>query len=111
MGELTLGVELGALVEDTKALGTRAGTDEVGESARKNAGVDIGGVTSVGGRVAARELSLVTTLGLGLLDGQAVRDGEARSSLLSGDGSGKASKGEDSGGESELHLEDRVLKD
>lgn len=118
---LTLEVELGALVEDTKAGSTRAGTDEVGEGAGEDARVDVGGVTGVSGLVAARELSLVTTLGLGLLDSQAVGNGEARSAtvlvletivhVLSGHGSGEASEGEDNGGESELHLEGRGLKD
>ena len=112
MGKLTLEVELGALVEDTQALGTRAGTDKVGESASKDARVDIGGVTGISSRVAARKLRLVTALGLSLLDGQVIGDREARRvAVLSGDGSSKASKGEDNGGESELHLEGRVSKD
>ena len=120
MVELTLGIELGALVEETETGGTRASTDEVGEGASEDARVDVGGVTGVGGLVAARELSLVTTLGLGLLDSQVVGNREARSTVLvldtighvlSGHGSGEAGEGEDNGGESELHLEGRVLKD
>jgi hypothetical protein len=121
MVRLTLGVELGALVKDTETGGTRASTDEVGEGATQHARVDVSGVTGVGGLVAARELSLVTTLGLGLLDSQAVGNGEARSiavlvletisHVLGGHGSGEAGEGEDNGGESELHLERRVLKD
>ena len=114
MVKLTLGVELGALVEDTETGGTRARSDEVGEGASEHARVDVGGVTGVGGLVAARELSLVTTLGLGLLDSQVVGNREARSisvlvldtigHVLSGHGSGEAGEGEDNGGESELHL-------
>lgn len=47
------------------------------QSASKDTLVDISGVSGIGGVVAARELSLVSTLGLGLLDGQVVGDREA----------------------------------
>ena len=117
----TLSTELGALVEDTETGGTGARADEVGEGTGEDARVDVGGITGVGSLVAARELSLVTTLGLSLLDSQVVGNGEARSTavlvldtigdVLSGHGSGEAGEGEDNGGESELHLEGRVLKD
>lgn len=51
-------------------------TDQVGQKATAEARVDIGGITCVGSLVAARELSLVTTLGLSLLDSEVVRDRE-----------------------------------
>ena len=66
--EHTLSIELGALVEDTSTIGTRARADQVGEETTTKTGVNISGVTSVGGLVAARQLSLVTTLGLSLLN-------------------------------------------
>lgn len=72
-----LSTELGALVEDTETGGTGARADEVGEGTGEDARVDVGGITGVGSLVAARELSLVTTLGLGLLDGHVIRDREA----------------------------------
>ena len=111
--KLTLDIELGALVEDTSTLGTGASTDQVGEGTAEEAGVDIGGVTGVGGDVAARELSLVTTLGLGLLDSQVTRDGEARLATLglSGSGSGEGSKADEDSGDGELHCEGRGIKD
>lgn len=115
-----LEVQLGALVEETKTVGTGASTDEVGEGTTEHARVDIGGVTGVGGLVAARELSLVTTLGLGLLDSQVVRDRELDigvalvvdtvgvANTTSGGGRGEsessASEGEDSGNR-ELHCD------
>jgi len=74
--KLTLEVQLGALVEQTKTISTGAGADQVGQSTAEHARVDIGGVTGVGGLVAAGELSLVTALGLSLLDCQVLRNGE-----------------------------------
>jgi hypothetical protein len=71
-----LEIQLGALVEETETGSTGARADEVAEGTAEHARVDIGGVTGVGGLVAARELSLVTTLGLGLLDGHVVGNGE-----------------------------------
>jgi hypothetical protein len=49
----------------------------VAQGSSKDTLVDIGGVSSIGGVVAARELGLVATLGLGLLDRQVVGDREA----------------------------------
>jgi hypothetical protein len=114
-----LDVELGALVEDTNTVGTGASTDQVAEGAAEDAGVDVGGVTSVGGLVAARELSLVTTLGLGLLDGHSIGNLEAGTLValdrvvqgLSRGSGGEASQGEDDSGDSELHCAGRGTKD
>lgn len=50
----TLKIELGALVEDTSTLGTRARADQVGEDPTTQTGVDTGGVTGIGSLVAAR---------------------------------------------------------
>jgi hypothetical protein len=72
-----LQIQLGALVEETQAVGTGASTDQVAEGTAEHARVDIGGVTGVGGLVAARELSLVTALGLSLLDSHVIGDREA----------------------------------
>lgn len=77
----TLDIELRALVEDTSTLGTGAGTDQVGEETTTEARVDISGVTGVDGLVAARELGLVTTLGLSLLDGHSVGNGPLNVSM------------------------------
>ena len=122
--QLTLGVELGALVEDTSASGTGTSTDQVGQDTTTETRVDVGGVTGVGGLVAARELSLVTTLGLSLLHSHVVRDreldigvalvvdavgvastaGVGAGGVATGrQGSNGASKAEDKSGQSELH--------
>lgn len=91
----------------------------MGEGTSENIFVDISGVTSVDGLVAARELSLVTTLGLGLLDGHITGDGEARLLVLSlktivhglsGHGSSEGSEAEDNSGDGELHC-DGGIKD
>jgi len=113
-GILTLNVELGALIEDTSTLSTGTGTDQVGEEAASKAGVDIGGVTGVGGLVAAGKLSLVTALGLSLLDGHAVRNVpadvatlclEAVGAGLVGKSSSQGGEGEGDSGQRELHFE------
>jgi hypothetical protein len=72
-----LEIQLGALVEETQAVGTGAGTDQVAEGTAEHARVDIGGIAGVGGLVAARELCLVTTLGLSLLNSHVIGDREA----------------------------------
>ena len=72
-----LEIQLGALVEQTQTVRAGAAGDQVAEGATEHAGVDIGGVTGVGGLVAAGELSLVTALGLSLLDGHVIGDREA----------------------------------
>jgi hypothetical protein len=116
-----LEVELGALVEETETVSTGAGADEVAEGAAEHARVDIGGVTGVGGLVTARELGLVTTLRLSLLDSHVIGDREADVGVpLVGDTVGVAlttgggadrRKSSDSGGEgqdsgdSELHCD------
>lgn len=109
---LTLEIELGALVEETQALGTRARGDEVGEDTASNSGVDVGGVAGVDGLVAAGQLSLVTTLGLGLLDGHVGGDVPAAGivalvldAVLGRSGSGQGGDGEDDGGQRELHCD------
>ena len=117
-----LEVQLGALVEETKTVGTGTSTDEVAEGTAEDARVDIGGVTSVGGLVAAGELSLVTALGLGLLDSHVVRHREAdlgvalvANTVTSAHAAGRGSHGrqsnnggseaEKSGQSSELHYD------
>ena len=108
-----LDIELGALVEDTSTGGTGASTDQVGEGTAEDTGVDIGGVTGVDGLVAARELGLVTTLGLGLLDGEVTGDGEARLLVLglSGGSGSEGSEAEEDSGDGELHFECGGIKD
>jgi hypothetical protein len=115
-------VELGALVEETKASSTGAGADQVAEGTAEDTRVDIGGVTGVDGLVAARKLGLVTALGLSLLDGHVVGDSEANVSVAlvanaigvtdatSGGRSrrksvGSGSEAENNGGERELHCD------
>lgn len=61
-------VELRALVEDAKSVGTRSSTDEVGQ----DTGIDILCVTSIRGFIAAGQLSLIAALRLCLLDGHPV---------------------------------------
>lgn len=117
-----LEIELGALVEETETVSTGAGADQVAEGAAEHARVDIGGVTGVGGLVAARELSLVTTLGLSLLDSEVVGNRELDVGVtLVGDtvasaggrrkGSDSGGKAEDNSGESELHCVDLDLNE
>lgn len=128
MVELTLNTELGALVEDTETGGTGARADEVGEGTGEDARVDVGGVTGVGGLVAARELSLVTTLGLSLLDSHVVGNTEANvgvalvadtvaatSATGGGSSRGKSvdggSEAEDKSGDRELHCDGLELNE
>lgn len=116
----TLQRELGALVEETETLAARAGADEVAESTGEDALVNVGGVTGVGGLVAAGELGLVTALLGGLLDGDVVGDreadlavalavvvGEVAVGVAVADGRGQSSdggsEGHDSSGDGELH--------
>lgn len=117
-----LEIELGALVEETETVSTGAGADQVAEGAAEDARVDIGGVTSVGGLVAAGELSLVTTLGLSLLDGEVIGDRELDvgvalvadtvSSTSGGrESSDSGGEAEDNSGESELHCVDLDLNE
>jgi len=117
--ERDLDIQLGALVEETKTVRAGATTDKVAEGATEYAGVDVGGVTSVGGLVAARELGLVTTLGLSLLDSHAGRDREADISVAlvadtvgvantangSRGKSGNEASESENGGDSELHCD------
>lgn len=106
MDLLTVDIELGALAEETKTRGAIA--DEIAESTSQDAAVNSGGVTSVDGLVAAGELSLVTALGLSLLDGQVIRDREAGTAVTlapgrhSGHGGGES---EDNGAQSDLHCD------
>lgn len=76
--ELTIDVELGALVEQTETLGTVLTSEEVleGTSERTRSNLDL--VTSHGGVVAASDLVVVTAGGLGLLNGDVVVDGPER---------------------------------
>lgn len=76
-GRPTLERELGALLEETKTLGARSSTNEVGQGTSEETAVNVGAVTSVGGLVAAGQLSLVTALVFGLLDSHVAGDGEA----------------------------------
>jgi hypothetical protein len=104
---LTGNIELGALVEETKTLSTGASTDQVAESTSKDTIGNLGGVTSVGGLVTARKLSLVTALVGGLLDGHVVGDGEldvrvtlVANTVASELGIGGRREGRNGGGES-----------
>ena len=123
-----LEVELGALVEETEARSTGARADQVAEGTAEDAGVDVGGVTGVDGLVAARELCLVTTLGLSLLDSQVLRDWEANvgvalvadtvatTSATGGRSSrgksvGGGSEAEDKSGDRELHCDGLELNE
>ena len=92
-------VELRAAREQTETAVTTDVLEETGE----DTGFDVGGVTVVG-LVAAVELSLVTALGLGLLDGHVLRDREVLATGVSGD---RGSEGEDggNGGQRELHFD------
>jgi hypothetical protein len=77
MTKLTLNIQLRALVEQAKAVGTGASTDQVRQRATEQSRVNVGGITGIGSFVTARELSLVTALGLSLLDGHVVGNREA----------------------------------
>lgn len=101
------------MVEDTSTLSTRASTDQVGQKTATKAGVDIGGVTGVGSLVTARELSLVTALGLSLLDGHAAGNREsdvvttllALHARLSRKGSSHRGESDSDDGQRELHFD------
>jgi hypothetical protein len=69
------------LVEETKTGSARARANETTKSTRQDTAGDLVGVTSIDSLVAARELSLVTALGLGLIDGHVIRDREANTRL------------------------------
>lgn len=97
-------IQLGALVEETQALGARAAADEAAEGAAEETAVHVGGVAGVGGLVAAGQLGLVTALGGGLLDGHVVGHGEVLVGAA-GESRDGGSEGEDNGGERELHFE------
>lgn len=73
---LTGNVELGALIEETKTLSTRALADQAREGTAQKTAVGLGAVTGVDGLVAAGEGGLVTTLGLSLADSHVLGDGE-----------------------------------
>lgn len=110
-------------MEETKALGAGSTTDEVLEGTSKDALVNVGDITGVGGLVAARELSLVTTLLGCLLHGDVVRNGEADVGVAlvantiassvnivlrkGGHGDGES---EDSSAQRELHCDGGALK-
>lgn len=117
--EHTLSIELGALVEDTSTIGTGVRADQVREEATTKTGVDISGVTSVGGLVAAKQLSLVITLGLGLLDGHAAENVPADAilvlvlgaeaigagGLVGGQSDSQSGEAKENGAERELHFD------
>jgi hypothetical protein len=114
----TLSIELGALVEDTSTVSTGARADQVGKETTTKARVDISGVTGVGGLVAARQLSLVTALGLGLLDSHAAGDVPADTILVLGakaigtgglvgrKGDSQGGEAKENGADGELHFDD-----
>jgi hypothetical protein len=114
----TLSIELGALVEDTSTVSTGARADQVGQETTTKARVDISGVTGVGGLVAARQLSLVTALGLGLLDSHAAGDVPADTILVLGakaigtgglvgrKGDSQGGEAKENGADGELHFDD-----
>lgn len=95
-------VDLGAALESTNALGARALAKKTAQDTRGNTLLDGRGVTDIVDLVTARELSLVTTLGAGLLDGPIGGGGFA-----SADGS---EEGEDGSSGSKLHF-DGWIKD
>ena len=77
----TLNVELGALIEQTKATSSGAGADEVTESTSEQSLIDISSISGVGCVVTAGELCLVATFGLGLLDSHVIGNREPNLSV------------------------------
>jgi hypothetical protein len=119
---LTIDRELAALVEETETVRARATADEAGESTTKETGVGGDSVASVSSLVAAGECGLVTTLGLGLLDGHRLLDREADVAIVdvantvtgayaaslrakAGKSNDGGCKGEDNGAQRELHFD------
>lgn len=118
---LTLDRELGALLEETQTLGARSSTNEVGQGTSEETAVNVGAVTSVGGLVAAGQLSLVTALVFGLLDSHVAGDGEANLAVAivavtiagtvtsgrraTGHGHNGGSESKNSSGDGELHCD------
>ena len=72
-----MNIDVRALAKETKTLGSRAGADKVTQSTSKDTFVDIGGIASIDGFVAAGKLRLVATLCLGLLHSHVFRNREA----------------------------------
>lgn len=109
-----INVKLGALVEETKTLGTVLAPEKVGEGTGERAGCNSDLITGEGGVVAASDLVVVTTGSLGLLDGNVVANrpesllgahlvtlGRSRSNV--GESNCGSSESKKSGGE--LHFE------
>ena len=72
----TVGTVVVALAEETKAVATGAAADRVLQNTGENALVDGGDVVSIGGLVAAGDLGIVAALGLSLVQGHIVTNGE-----------------------------------
>jgi hypothetical protein len=68
-------IELGALVKETKTLGTVLSSEKIGKSTGKRTGGNLNLITSEGGVVAASDLVVVTAGSLGFLNGYVVADG------------------------------------
>lgn len=66
---LTVEGQLAALVEETETLGAGAAANEAREKTTQDTRVDVGGVTGVGGLVAAGQDRVFTADSLALLDG------------------------------------------
>jgi hypothetical protein len=113
---LTVGADVVALAEDTETVTAGATTQSSLENTSQRASVGSGDVVGVGGLVAARNLGVVTTLGLSLLDGGLLFDGEldvaatstntiTRALSTRGVRHGQSGGGEDKSGGEELHFE------
>ncbi|KAF3406807.1 hypothetical protein DPV78_001147 [Talaromyces pinophilus] len=119
MTELTIDIELGALVEKTETLGTVLASEKVREGTSKRAGHNLNLVAGEGGVVAASDLVVGTTGSLGFLDGNVVANRPesllsanlgtlARSRANVGESDCGSSESKKSGGE--LHFDFCCLK-
>ena len=116
--KLTVGADVVALAEETETIATGATTQSSLQNTGQRASVGSGDVVGVGGLVAAGDLGVITALGLSLLNGGVLLDGEldvaavsstdtvARAlSTVTGVRHGQSSGGEDKGSSEELHFD------
>lgn len=101
---LTVQVQVIAAIEETKAIGTGTTTHSVLQNSREETGVDISDGASDSLLVAAGDNGVVATLGLGVLKGDILGEGELNTVTLAG-GQGHSGGSEEESGSEELHFD------
>ena len=100
----TVQVQVIAAVEETKAVGTGTTAHSVLQNSREETGVDISDGASDSLLVAAGDNGVVATLGLGILKGDILGEGELNTVTLAG-GQGHGGGSEEESGSDELHFD------